>query len=247
MHGKKSSQEGFRAWLGNPPARKILHQIVKKYFVSDGTKKVIEIGCAPGERIIDFASKYRYIPYGVEYTEVGVISTRAKFKACGIPEDHCIYSDVFNPSFQSRYKNTFDAVISFGVIEHFTNANEIINAHLNILKPGGTLLVMIPRLQGIYYPLTKSLSPDLLPKHNLNIMQFDSFRCLFSNSIVEPLFCGPYGVLNFGMLQGTGKVQNLIVRFLQLAQVLFNPILRHCHFFENSFTSPYLLFIGTKI
>jgi len=246
MHEKKISPKGFRAWLGNPPARKILHQIIDKNFASDNTRSVIEIGCAPGERIIDFASRYRYIPYGVEYTEVGVISTRDKFKAYGIPENHCIYSDVFDPLFQNKYKNTFDSVISFGVIEHFTNVNEIINAHLNILKPGGTLLVMIPRLQGIYLPLTKLLSPNLLPKHNLNIMQLDSFRCLFPESIAKPLFCGFYGVLNFGILQGTGRVQNLVVRFLQLAQVFFNPILRHCHRFENSQTSPYLMFIGTK-
>lgn len=247
MHRGQTSRNGLRAWLGNPPARKILYQIIDKFFISDNTKSVIEVGCAPGERLLEFASRYQYIPYGVEYTEAGVKGAREKFKACGIPEDHCIYSDVFDHSFQSKYKDTFDSVISFGVIEHFTNVNEIINAHLNILKPGGKLLVMIPRLQGIYYPLTKLLYPDLLLKHNLNIMQISTFRRLFSKNSATSLFCGYYGVLNFGMLQGNGKVQNLIVRSLQIAQVFFNPILRHCHIFENRATSPYLLFVGTKL
>lgn len=246
MQAAMVSQNIFRTWLGYPPSRHIFYQICDKFFAFESGKRIIEVGCAPGERILEFSARYNYIPYGVEYTEPGVCSVRTKFKTRGIPAENCIFSNVFDPTFQALYKNSFDSVISLGVIEHFTNVRDAIDAHLNILKPGGKLLIMIPRLRGIYFPLTRLFAPGLIAKHNLSIMKLKFFRALFPESAIAPLFCGHYGVLNFGMLQGESKTQKLFVKFLQLSQVIFNPILRHCHFFENSLTSPYLMYIGIK-
>lgn len=243
----KVERKGLRAWFSRPPARKIINQITDNFFKVDPKKSVFEVGCAPGQRLLGFAARYQYIPYGVEYSKAGVAGVRAEFKELGIPEKNCIDSDVFNKSFQADHKDKFDAVISYGFIEHFTNVDEAIEAHINLLKPGGKLLIMIPNLRGIYCPLTKLLAPDLIPKHNLTIMKMNDFRQLFPREKLEPLFCGYYGVLNFGMLQGRGKIRNLILTGLQLGQTLFNPILRHGHCFENRLTSPYLLFIGKKI
>jgi len=243
---RKTPPQGIKAWFEKPPSRKIFYDIAERFFNSKKNETVIEIGCAPGDRLLEFAVRYNLVPFGVEYTQTGITTARSKFKIQGFSEDNCIFSDVFDVNFQNKYKGYFDNVISFGVIEHFTNVDDAIKAHLNILKQGGTILIMIPRLQGIYYPLTKIFSPGLLPKHNLKIMNLDRFMSLFDKNIFSPQFCGYYGVLNFGMLQGHGFVQNLFVRFLQMAQTLFNPILRNCHPFENSLTSPYLLFIGKK-
>lgn len=244
---RKSSSGGLRSWWSRPPAREIFYKICDNFFKVDPQKKVLEIGCAPGDRLLEFAGRYKYSPYGVEYTEVGIESTRSKFRSRGIPEGQCIYADALNQSFQNANKNKFDIVISFGFIEHFTNVDAAIDAHIYLLRPGGLLLIMIPNLRGIYYPLTKWLAPDLILKHNLTIMTMKSFETLFSTNEVQKLFCGRYGVLNFGVLQGRGRFKNIVARALQIGQAFFNPILRHTHSLENQITSPYFLYIGRKV
>ncbi|MEX1997131.1 MAG: methyltransferase domain-containing protein [Candidatus Andersenbacteria bacterium] len=244
-HTRQSTGK-FRTWLTKPSAREIFYRISDRFFEPDKTKTVLEVGCAPGERLLDFARRYQYVPFGVEYTRVGVEVVRGKFKRDGIAENNCIFSDVFDPAFQQAYKDAFDRVISFGVVEHFSNVDEAIAAHLNVLKPQGKLLIMIPRLRGVYYPLVKSLAPDLIAKHNLTIMQKNTFCRLFQKHNVAQEYCGYYGVLNMGILQGRGPARMMIVKGLQLAQALTNPLWRRCHVFENSLTSPYLLFIGIK-
>jgi 2-polyprenyl-3-methyl-5-hydroxy-6-metoxy-1,4-benzoquinol methylase len=243
---KQRALTGLRAWFALPPARTLFYQICDRFFKPDQKKTVFEVGCAPGKRLLEFSTRYKYIPYGVEYTEAGVEAVRTEFKSKGIPENHCIFSDVFEPSFQKDHREKFDAVISYGFIEHFTNVEEVIDTHINLLKPGGLLLIMIPNLRGIYYPLLKCLNPDLISKHNLNIMRMKTFRGLFSSQKLAPLFYGFYGVLNMGVLYGKKRWQIAIVRSLQFLFAFLNPLLRYAHAFENRWTSPYLMFIGGK-
>lgn len=240
------SRARWRKWFSTPPARKFLYQICRRFFPIDPRLKVLEIGCAPGRRLLEFTRQYHYQPYGVEYTEAGAKATREEFRAAGIPEDHCFHSDVFDPGFQLKFKECFDVVVSFGFIEHFTDVIEVIQTHLHFLKPGGRLLIMIPNLRGIYYPLTKFFSPDLLPKHNLNLMKRNVFKASFRSPDLEPLFVGYYGLLNLGMLQDRGGAKAWLLQSLRWIQVFLNPLLRLGHSFENPVTSPYLLYIGKK-
>jgi 2-polyprenyl-3-methyl-5-hydroxy-6-metoxy-1,4-benzoquinol methylase len=39
-------------------------------------------------------------------------------------------------------------LVSWGLIEHFTDTESVISAHVNLLKPGGILIVSIPNLRG---------------------------------------------------------------------------------------------------
>lgn len=245
-HDPHGNRSGLRAWFSRPPMREIFYRICDRYFSVAREKKVIEVGCAPGRRLLEFARRYGYEPYGVEYTQAGVDAVRTLFVKNGIPEKNCIASDFFDAGFQNANRNTYDAVISFGFIEHFSDTTEVINAHINLLKPGGMLVIMIPRLRGIYLPLVRWLAPDLIPKHNLTIMERGRFRTLFPREKVRPLFADYYGVMNLSILQGRGTLRMYAVRVLQIFQALLNPILRHGHRFENRFTSPYLLFIGRK-
>jgi 2-polyprenyl-3-methyl-5-hydroxy-6-metoxy-1,4-benzoquinol methylase len=44
-------------------------------------------------------------------------------------------------------REAFDVVLSGGFIEHFTDVAAIVQKHLQLLKPGGRLVVMIPNLK----------------------------------------------------------------------------------------------------
>ena len=173
---EKGPSRGLKAWWSMPASRDIFYRIADRFLTIDPTKRVLEVGCAPARRLIEFSSRYRYIPYGVEYTKAGVEATRLQFKRHSVPLKNCFFSDVFAPKFQQGQKNQFDVVVSYGFIEHFTDVKKVIDAHLNLLKPSGHLVIMIPNLNGIYTPLLRWLAPDLLAIHNLTIMTAASFR-----------------------------------------------------------------------
>ena len=228
------------------PSQKILDNITDRFFTIDQTKKVLEIGCAPGKRLTRFAKRYGYTPYGVEYTDSGVEITKKEFQYSNFSVENIFYADVFDLDFQHTHKEEFDVVLSFGFIEHFENVDEVIKTHLNFLKPGGLFLVMIPNLNGIYYYLSYFLYKKILKIHNLSIMKLPVFCDIFNGIALHKIFCGYYGVINFGMLQADGKLQSIVLKFLQKTQTMFNPVLSLCHILENHITSPYILFIGRK-
>lgn len=110
--------------------------------------KVIEVGSAPGTFIADFAEAFGATPYGVEYSDTGARANRAHFAARGVDPENLIHADFFSASFRDAYHERFDVVISRGFIEHFTNVDAVIDGHMRLLKPGGTLIVGIPNLRG---------------------------------------------------------------------------------------------------
>jgi 2-polyprenyl-3-methyl-5-hydroxy-6-metoxy-1,4-benzoquinol methylase len=81
--------------------------------------KVLEVGSSPGEFLVQFSQKYECVPYGVDYSEVGVQLNRKTFSSHGINPDNVIHADFFSDQFQERYQESFDVVISRGFIEHF--------------------------------------------------------------------------------------------------------------------------------
>jgi len=55
-------------------------------------------------------------------------------------------SDIFNPP--QELIGAFDVVCSFGVLEHFEDSVNTINAFKKFLKPGGILITTVPYLKG---------------------------------------------------------------------------------------------------
>ncbi|HNA96843.1 MAG TPA: methyltransferase domain-containing protein, partial [Chitinophagaceae bacterium] len=92
---------------------------------------------------------FGYEPYGVEYAEAGANLNREVFRQNGLDPNNVIRADAFSEEFLSRYEGYFDLVISRGFIEHFTEMDKVINMHLRLLKPGGKLIVTIPKLTGV--------------------------------------------------------------------------------------------------
>lgn len=230
------------------PVTAIFTDIINIFFTPDPHKKIIEIGCAPGHKLADFARWYGYEPYGVEYTAVGVQATRETFAKYHFPTENIFLNDFFDAHFQETHSSEFDVVMSYGFIEHFNDPVSVIKAHLHLLKPGGLLLIMIPNLKGIYYAFLRLLAPDCLAIHNLAIMNKNIFKKLFQGLNTQELFCDYYGLLNLGLLQARGSWRQALLKMAWRIQFLCNPFLsfvRH-PMLENALTSPYLLYIGRK-
>ncbi len=78
-------------------------------------------------------------------------------------EGEIFHADMFNPP--EFMKNSFNAVISLGVIEHFTNTIEAVRAHSEFLEPGGVLISKVPNLNGVLGFLLSIINADFAKTH----------------------------------------------------------------------------------
>ena len=99
---------------------------------------LLEIGCAAGF-FLDEARKAGYSIQGIE------VSQYASYYAC-----NALGLDVSKASFLSYHlaQNSFDAICSFYVIEHFPQQKSVFLKISNSLRPGGILCFALPSLNG---------------------------------------------------------------------------------------------------
>ena len=68
--------------------------------------------------------------------------------------------DLIDPAFEQKHVailNSFDSVFAMNVIEHIENVQLALTNCRKLLKPGGTLLILVPAFQGLYNVLDKEL------------------------------------------------------------------------------------------
>jgi SAM-dependent methyltransferase len=212
--------------------------------------KVLEVGSAPGDTLVRLKETFGFIPYGVEYSKSGVELNRRMFSEHDIDPSNVIQADFFSPDFHDRYRGYFDIVLSSGFIEHFTDVGDVVQRHINVLKKGGHLVVIIPNLRGINYFLGYVFNKEILPMHNMTIMRKEKFCRLFDAEILECKFCEYYGTFDFGLFNTKeGSPLRFLHGFCKMCQAFLNVIfsvLFKNKGAESGFFSPYLIFIGVK-
>lgn len=106
---------------------------------------VLEAGCADST-ILPWIAKQGFRIAGIDYSPIGCEKFKARLSRSGLSaEVECC--DVFRrpDSMIGRY----DAVVSFGLVEHFTDTAEIVSALAAFVRPGGRLLTVVPNMQGL--------------------------------------------------------------------------------------------------
>lgn len=106
-------------------------------------RRILEIGCA-GAVWLPYLRRYFGLEVcGIDYSEAGGTKSREV-----LVRDHTageiICADLFHPPHQ--LVAAFDYVLSFGVIEHFTDSAAAVTACAHTVKPGGTLITFIPNM-----------------------------------------------------------------------------------------------------
>jgi SAM-dependent methyltransferase len=211
---------------------------------------VVEIGSAPGEHLAKLSQTFGLVPYGIEYSDGGVEVNRAVFAAHGLPPENVVQLDFFSDECLLRYREHFDVVVSRGFIEHFEDPSRVVDRHLELLKPGGLLIITIPNLRGVNRALTGLFHPELIPMHNLEIMAKAPFLRLFDPAKVRTLVCAYVGTFSFYLFNvKPGSPKAPLLRACMKAQSILNLLFRVClgdRGAENRFTSPQLIFAGMK-
>ena len=175
-------------------------------------KRLLELGSAPGRRLVAWAQRFGFEPFGVEYTPHGAQLNRETFRRAGIDAQQVFEADLFSSSFQAQHAQSFDWVCSFGLIEHFSDPVEAIAKHVSLIRPEGYLMISIPNLTGLNLRLCRFFHPEVISIHNLAIMQRESFQELFSSFDLEPLFCDYLGLFTLGLQNAKANSQNAKVR-----------------------------------
>ncbi|MBK9303563.1 MAG: methyltransferase domain-containing protein [bacterium] len=224
--------------------------ILKKFLPRQPGLKVVELGSAPGGYLVELHRRFGYDPYGIEYSEVGVANNRKTFVANGIDPEQVICGDVTSPEIQRDWREAFDIVFSLSFIEHFSDPDRMIDAHLGLLKKNGMLVIVAPNLNGLNKRIYGFFNSADLAAHNLAITNLAAFRDLFSEVPVEPLFCGLYGTFSFQMYKILpGAKRTLLLKIGKQMQqginILYRLVLRDRGWESNSL-SPFMVFIGRK-
>lgn len=228
-----------------------LFLLFKNYLNDVSQKKVLEIGSAPGWRLIEFNRRLSADVYGIDFTQNGCVLNRKFFVKAGVLPDNCIYGDFQDERFQNKYKEYFDIVVSFGLIEHFRNPGITLKSHLNFLKKDGILILAIPNLKYINNFLARILcSYDVLSGHNKEIMNLNYLKNMADQNRLETIYLDYFGVIDLCLFIDKASIYRLVLAiFLLTIQALLDIIFRIALRRKNirwRLTSPLMVFIGKK-
>jgi SAM-dependent methyltransferase len=207
-------------------------------------RTVLEIGCAPGVIVREFAQRLDYIPHGVDFSQAGVDRTRENFSRWGYAPENVFHADIFDPAFQRSVAGKHDLVVSRGFAEHFTDLAEVVEAHLAPLRPGGLLVITIPNYRGLNYWVGSATLRELYPLHNFEIMNSQRFRAGFQAPNLQILQCGYLGGFDFGIFDTGG--QTPWAKTCRRVQAGLNFLFRIIPPPETRWTSPNLVCIARK-
>lgn len=167
---------------------------------------ILEIGSAPGLWLTWIHQNTRTTVSGIDYSTEGIAKQKELFSRRGVDgESRC--EDVLTCSFP---ENTFDVVYSLGVIEHYNDPTAMIDAHLRLAKPGGTVAIVIPNYSGLHLALQWFFDSENLKIHNLNLMNYASLqRCAPKTGVVD-LRISPFGRFDPGLITLKNRLPPLI-------------------------------------
>ena len=215
-----------------------------KESILDIDGEVLEVGCAPGKWLAFMSTEFGLTPNGIEYSEAGMKATLKNFKLLQLSSGDIQTGDFFN----LKPNKQFDVVMSFGFIEHFTNVDEVVELHMQWLKPGGKLILGVPNFRGIYYFLQKVLNQEILDKHNLNIMDLNYFHHLAERYKLKPIVIRYLGSFEPALPIASQKRSNPLQFVIRAGLWLARKIRRFKMFdkINGRFFSSYILAIYRK-
>ena len=147
-----------------------------------GCKKILEIGCGPGFFVEKAHNKLKgSLVKGIELTE----STLSSALKRNLPVERIDLSELVARG------EIFDAVCSFQVLEHASQPRDLLEAMVQVLAPGGRLIVCVPNKDSFlrYQYNLLDMPPHHMTRWNVTTFRFlqELFPLKLSRIKFEPL------------------------------------------------------------
>lgn len=207
---------------------------------------LIELGCARSVWLPYFSKEFGFHVAGVDYSPLGCDQATAILAREEV-KGEIISADILRPP--PYLLNRFDYVVSFGVVEHFEATRECLKACAAFLRPGGTLVTVIPNMNGLVGWLQKCLAKEVYDVH----VPLDAKALRREHELggLTILKCEYFCFLNFGVLN-LNRIRRSILG-LGLSRAL-NAISAATWALEriglrlpvNRITSPYIVCVSVK-
>jgi trans-aconitate methyltransferase len=223
------------------PATYTFNQLFKKLLADKPVKTAIELGGFPGYYAI-FLKKY----FGLDTTLFDFYVHQPVLKEVLAanqltPQDvKVIEGDLFKYQPQEQY----DLVLSCGLIEHFQDTKDIIDRHLQFLKPGGTLFITLPNFTGVNGWVQRTYDMDNYNKHNISSMN-PTLLAQYCRQLglidVEAYYYGHYSIWLENMKQQSAVTRGFL-KALWAAGKVFTKVVP----VESKALSPYIVVRAVK-
>lgn len=217
------------------PIGRIIRTYIPK---ATGDRSAFEVGCFPG-RYLSVLGDLGYRLNGIDLTP----RVEGELPAWLSKNGYAV-GTFYRDDFLSHANNFgYDAVCSFGFIEHFTNYREIIEKHVHYVSPGGYLIITTPNFAGsVQRALHASFDKENMERHHLPAMDPFEWKAVLEAQGFSILFCGWKGGFDFwAESKGNTVFGKIIVRILNLS----GKLLRFLPFSHRSF-SPYAVVVARR-
>ncbi len=222
----KREQRGLRAhWLFQ-----LTEVLLKPCLLGKTGLKGLEIGSAPGRISLELWRRLGMVPYGLEYTESGVQAQRTLYRKFGLNEDLVMHGDLFDEVWRKQHAEAFDLVASFGLIEHFSDPEDVVNKHLELLRPGGVLVVTVPNIneQAWYGWLQSRFNPAVHAIHNTCTCTRKGISTLVVPHECEIIHCDTLGGPDITFVPDRRGRSRFVSRIFQLIHPMANQLNHLC-------------------
>lgn len=215
--------------LMNFYTRNELMEIFDKFLPKGKNLCLIEMGCGNSDWLPYFCSEYGYNIAGIDYSKWGCYLAQEKLKK--VPCNYEIYCcNFFN--WYKKLKKKFDISISFGVIEHFNNPQDIINIFAKYLNKNSIIITVCPNTMGFVMHLQRYIDKRVYDAHK----RFNLKDLMVNHELngFKVIYAGYTGYMDLSNLDfcNYGSVGLLIKIFIKLVNL---PIVYAIYIFRRIF------------
>lgn len=240
----------------NPSLRSFVYRRFHQFFAALFSKRdtrnmsLLEIGCARSAWLPYFHKQFGASVSGLDYSERGCEQERHLLALAGVAGE-VVCSDLFDAP--TAFRQRFDVVVTFGVVEHFEDTARCIAALSEYLKPGGIVITEVPNMGGMIGTLQKALNRPVYDIHVLltpDTLREAHLKAGLTPTRSEYFLSTNFGVINLNGLDGAlaitqlKKITLLALRAASMAAWLLEDL--GLPFPTSALLSPYVICVAEK-
>lgn len=231
---------------------KVTMDFISDVFTEDSYKTLFEVGCGSSGWLPYFAKQYGLLVSGIDYSEVGCKIAERNLELQNIKYGEIICQDLFNQNWVNG--RGYDVIFSYGVIEHFEKPEEIVNIFKSFTSPGGTIITLVPNLNGLNGWLTRYFMKDVYNMHRV-ITSDELKNHHVSNDLSNyktnyvgtfSLTVIPWTTSNRGILKQGFLLRTFFLKLIYGLNLVLTSIFKILPDMPTKYFSPYIICIAKK-